>query len=238
MRKTVLLSTIILLSVAAIGQKTEKRTFSESLGVRLEAGYSIPLNNRPEDPEDAVIVDWESTKNGLLFDLSFDYKFQEDKVRLTLSYKHMRSQMDLDYLNSSFSSQGSTASITSDLWKLNAIMIGGFYQIPTTKSLTFRTGLEIGVLNTTSPKTTINYTSPISIYEIGEGNSLTFAAQPKVNLFYNFNPNWQMNAFGSLLVAPTEITIEENLNGNDLGQSTKTSNIQALNIGLGITYSF
>ena len=238
MRKTALLSTIILLSVAAIGQETEKRTFSESLSVRLEAGYSIPLNNRPEDPEDAVIVDWESTKNGLLFDLSFDYKFPEDKVGLTLSYKHIRSQMDLDYLNSSFSSQGSTASITSDLWKLNAIMIGGFYQIPTTKSLTFRTGLEIGVLNTTSPKTTINYTSPSSTYEIGEGNSLTFAAQPKVNLFYNFNPNWQMNAFGSLLVAPTEITIEENLNGNDLGQSTKTSNIQALNIGLGITYSF
>jgi len=98
--------------------------------------------------------------------------------------------------------------------------------------------LEIGVLNTTSPKTTIHFNSPSSTYEIGEGNSLTFAAQPKVNLFYNFNPKWQMNAFGSMLIAPTEITTEEYLNGNNLGQSTKSSNIQALNIGLGITYSF
>lgn len=238
MRKTVLLLTILLLSVAAIGQETEKKSFSESLSVRLEVGYSIPLNNRPEDPKDAVIVDWGSTQNGLLFDLSFDYKFPEDKVGLTLSYKHIRSQMDIDYLNSGFSSAGSTAFITTDFWKINAIMVGGYYQMPITKSLTFRTGLETGILNVVSPKTTIDFTSPNSTYEISEGNSVTFAVQPKVNLFYNFNPKWQMNAFGSLFLAPTEITTEESLDGNDLGQSTKSSNIQALNIGLGLTYSF
>lgn len=238
MKKTYLLISIVFVSIAVFGQDTEKKSFTENLSVRLEAGYIIPINNRPEDPKDAVIVDWESTQNGLLFDLSFDYKFPEDNVGLTLSYKHIRSQMDIDYLNSSFTSQGSTASISNGLWKLNAIMFGGYYQKSITNNLTFRTGIEAGILNATSPKTTINYTSPSSTYEISKGTSLTIALQPKVNLFYDLNQSWKINIFSSLLVAPTEITIEENLNGNDLGKSTKSSSIQSLNFGLGLTHSF
>ena len=177
--------------------------------------------------------------NGLQFDITFGYQFEESKFGVIGLLRGQANTIDNGALSSEFYKQfqpGVSLSVTGDAWALGGFLFGGFGSFPITEKANFIPKAMIGFLNSNSPEIDLTVYYPSYVYvNTHRASASAFSYLIGAGFNYELGDKWYLMADIDFLGSNPEFrdVLTTTSNGNVIYDTYKQS-IATINFSLGI----
>lgn len=204
-------------------------------------GSSIPIGDfASADPNNKSAG---FAKTGLVFDLSFGYKFSK-YIGMAALVRGQANATDAQALANYTIKQipdATSVTVNSGAWTVSGYMVGGYGSFPISKKISFESKILFGFLTATSPDFTINVTTTTASVWVKEhsASSSTFSYLLSAGFRENVGNHFCfIFNFDYLGANPEFVDVVTNTSGGDRSLSTFSQQFGTINTTFGLGYRF